>query len=251
MTANADYSEAIAGQPLLQVEDVVAGYGRGSVLHGVNLKIAPGETVGLLGRNGVGRSTLLKAVMRLIPGRGRVVMAGREIGAAMTHEVSRAGVGYIPEDRGIFTDLTVRENLSVGIPTRARDEATLGPEWSEAQFFEMFPNLKRRANVAGGSLSGGEQQMLSMCRTLMGRPRLILVDEPTEGLSLAMVRQIAELLATAARRGIAILLVEQKLTIALDLCDRVAVMGHGQIVFDSSLQAFNEHPTVRAEWLEV
>jgi branched-chain amino acid transport system ATP-binding protein len=240
-----------AAQPLLQVSGVVAGYGRGRVLHGVDLDIAPGETVGLLGRNGSGRSTLLKAIMRLVRGEGHIVMDGREIGHAMTHEVSRSGIGYVPEDRGIFADLTVRENLSVGIPPHARTDATCGPAWSEEEFFEMFPNLKRRANVAGGSLSGGEQQMLAICRALVGRPRLILVDEPTEGLSLAMVRQIAELLAAAARRGIAILLVEQKLTIALDLCDRVAVMGHGRVVFDGTLSAFHAHPTIRSDWLEV
>ena len=238
-------------KPLLQVTGIVAGYGRGRVLHGVDLRLAAGETVALLGRNGAGRSTLLKAIMRLVRGTGSVAMDGREIGAAMTHQVSRAGVGYVPEDRGVFTDLTVRENLAVGLPTTARDEATKGPAWSEEEFFEMFPNLKRRADVASGSLSGGEQQMLSICRALMGRPRVLLVDEPTEGLSLAMVRQIAQLLSTAAKRGIATLLVEQKLTIALDLCDRIAVMGHGRIVFDGDLQAFHRPPSIRADWLEV
>ena len=238
-------------KPLLQVTGIVAGYGRSRVLHGIDLGLAAGETVGLLGRNGAGRSTLLKAIMRLVRGTGSVAMDGREIGAAMTHQVSRAGVGYVPEDRGVFTDLTVRENLAVGLPPTARDEATKGPAWSEDEFFEMVPNLKRRADVASGSLSGGEQQMLSICRALMGRPRVLLVDEPTEGLSLAMVEQIAQLLATAAKRGIATLLVEQKLTIALDLCDRVAVMGHGRIVFDDDVQAFHRHPSIRADWLEV
>src|SRR5258705_7299399 len=178
-------------KPLLQVTGIVAGYGRSRVLHGIDLSLAAGETVGLLGRNGAGRSTLLKAIMRLVRGTGSVTMAGGEIGAAMTHQVSRAGVGYVPEDRGVFADLTVRENLAVGLPTTARDEATQGPALSEDEFFEMFPNLKRRADVASGSLSGGEQQMLSICRSLIGRPRVLLLDEPTEGLSPSMGQQIA------------------------------------------------------------
>lgn len=238
---------------LFSAHGIVAGYGRSRVLHGVDLAVRAGETVGLLGRNGAGRSTLLKAIMRLVPGQGRIRMRGVELGAARTHEVARSGVGYVPEDRGVFTDLSVRENLAVGLPVRGgqADASARGPRWSEAEFFEMFPNLQRRANVAAGLLSGGEQQMLTICRTLMGSPSLMLVDEPTEGLSLSMVQQVAQLLSEAARRGVAILLVEQKLTIALDLCDRIAVMGHGRIVFDASVDEFKASPAVRTEWLEV
>jgi branched-chain amino acid transport system ATP-binding protein len=242
-----------AHAPLLRARQVVAGYGQGKVLHGVDLDVGAGETVGLLGRNGVGRSTLLKAIMRIVPGSGSVQMGEAEIGAAPTHAVTREGIAYVPEDRAIFPDLTVRENLAVG--KRGRNFAgcghSAGASWSEEEFLEMFPNLKRRANTAGGVLSGGEQQMLTICRALMGRPRLILVDEPTEGLSLAMVEQVATLLREVARRGVAIVLVEQKLTIALQLCDRVNVMGHGRIVFDGSVAAFEADPRVRADWLEV
>jgi branched-chain amino acid transport system ATP-binding protein len=242
-----------AGGPLFRVAGVQGGYGQGQVLHGVDLAIGAGETVGLLGRNGVGRSTLLKAIMRLLPCEGEITMDGQALGRAAPHAVNRAGIGYVPEDRAIFPDLTVRENLAVG--RRGRNfrghEASAGAAWSEDEFFEMFPNLKRRANTPGGVLSGGEQQMLTICRALMGRPRLLLVDEPTEGLSLAMVEQVAALLREVARRGVAILLVEQKLTIALDLCDRVCVMGHGRVVFDGPLAAFHADPAVRARWLEV
>jgi len=239
--------------PLFSASDIVAGYGQSRVLHGATIHVSRGETVGLLGRNGVGRSTLLKAIMKLLPASGAIEMDGAPLGEAKTHDMSRAGIGYVPEDRAIFPDLTVRENLSVGLPQRgragsaARERAT----WTEEEFFAMFPNLKRRADVAGGVLSGGEQQMLTICRTLMMQPRLILVDEPTEGLSLSMVDQVAQLLREVARRGVAVLLVEQKLTIALGLCDRINVMGHGRIVFDGSVDEFENNPSVRAEWLEV
>jgi branched-chain amino acid transport system ATP-binding protein len=236
--------------PLFTATGVVAGYGQSKVLQGADIEVRAGETVGLLGRNGVGRSTLLKAIMRLIPSCGTVTMDGVALGHARTHEVSRSGIGYVPEDRAIFPDLTVRENLSVGRPTRRRANA-LGARWTEEEFFELFPNLKRRAAVPGGVLSGGEQQMLTICRALMGEPRLLLIDEPTEGLSLAMVDQVAALLREVAKRGVAILLVEQKLTIALELCDRISVMGHGRIVFNDSVEAFRNSQEVRTEWLEV
>jgi branched-chain amino acid transport system ATP-binding protein len=239
--------------PLLRTRNVTAGYGLGQVLHGVDIEVNAGETVGLLGRNGAGRSTLLKAIMRLVRGCGSVTMDGNEIGQSPTHAVTRAGIAYVPEDRGIFPDLTVRENLAVGKRGRnfAGHEESAGAAWTEEEFFDMFSNLKRRANTAGGVLSGGEQQMLTICRALMGRPRLILVDEPTEGLSLAMVDQVAMLLREVARRGVAIVLVEQKLTIALQCCDRVNVMGHGRIVFDGTVNEFESDPRVRANWLEV
>ncbi|MDB6000006.1 MAG: transporter ATP-binding protein [Rhizobacter sp.] len=243
-------SSSHAAPVLFKVADLHAGYGRSKVLHGIALSVGSGETVGLLGRNGAGRSTFLKAVMRLIDARGEVQMRGIELGRSRTHEVTRAGIGYVPEDKGIFPDLTVRENLSVGTPAK-RSAKPQGPAWSEDEFFEMFPNLKNRAGVAAGLLSGGEQQMLTICRTLMGSPSLLLIDEPTEGLSLSMVQQVAQLLSMAASRGVAILLVEQKLTIALELCQRVAVMGRGRIVFDGSVQAFRDTPSVREEWLEV
>ncbi|MBP0592273.1 ABC transporter ATP-binding protein [Paraburkholderia sp. LEh10] len=240
--------------PFFSASGIVAGYGQSQVLQGASLRIEAGETVGLLGRNGSGRSTFLKAVMKLLPSQGAISLNGMPLERAKTHEVSRAGIGYVPEDRAIFPDLTVRENLSVGLPQSGRTKASAplrSQPWTEEEFFELFPNLKRRANVAGGALSGGEQQMLTICRALMGQPSLLLVDEPTEGLSLSMVDQVAELLKEVARRGVAVLLVEQKLTIALGLCDRINVMGHGRIVFDGSVEEFGDSPGVRAEWLEV
>jgi branched-chain amino acid transport system ATP-binding protein len=241
-------------EPLFLAEDIVAGYGQSQVLHGASIRVDAGETVGLLGRNGSGRSTFLKAVMKLLPSGGSITLNGTPLVRAKTHEICRAGIGYAPEDRAIFPDLTVRENLSVGLPQQARKDGARAAgytPWTEDEFFELFPNLKRRANVAGGVLSGGEQQMLTICRALMGQPVLLLVDEPTEGLSLSMVDQMAELLKEVARRGVAILLVEQKLTIALGLCDRINVMGHGRIVFDGTVDEFENDRNVRAEWLEV
>ncbi len=240
--------------PLFSAEGLVAGYGQSTVLQGTSIRVDAGETVGLLGRNGSGRSTFLKAVMKLIPSRGAISLNGVPLERAKTHEMSRAGIGYVPEDRAIFPDLTVRENLSVGLPQPGR--MTTSPTahsmpWTEDEFFELFPNLKRRANVAGGALSGGEQQMLTICRALMGQPALLLVDEPTEGLSLSMVDQVAELLREVANRNVAVLLVEQKLTIALGLCDRINVMGHGRVMFDGTVNEFADNPGVRTEWLEV
>lgn len=252
--ARADVASCTRCGPLFNAEAIVAGYGQSQVLQGASLRIEAGETVGLLGRNGSGRSTFLKAVMKLLPSRGAISLNGVSLDRAKTHEICRAGIGYVPEDRAIFPDLTVRENLSVGLPQQGRSNSARvagAAAWTEEEFLELFPNLKRRANVAGGALSGGEQQMLTICRALMGRPALLLVDEPTEGLSLSMVDQLAELLKEVARRGVAVLLVEQKLTIALGLCNRVNVMGHGQIVFDGTVSEFENSPGVRAEWLEV
>jgi branched-chain amino acid transport system ATP-binding protein len=237
---------------LFKATQIEAGYGLSRVLHGVDIEVGEGETVGLIGRNGVGRSTLLKAIMGLIASRGEIEMAGRSLRGARTHELSRAGIAYVPEDRRIFPDLTVRENLSVGRPARASAGSNArGPRWTEEEFFELFPNLKRRANVPGGVLSGGEQQMLTICRALMSEPRLLLVDEPTEGLSLAMIEQVAALLAEVSKRGVAILLVEQKLTIALRLSHRLTVMGHGRIVFNGNVETFQNTPSIRTDWLEV
>ncbi|MFM0092030.1 ABC transporter ATP-binding protein [Paraburkholderia sediminicola] len=239
---------------LFKADGIVAGYGQSQVLQGTSIRLDAGETVGLLGRNGSGRSTFLKAVMKLIPSKGAISLGGVSLERAKTHEMSRAGIGYVPEDRAIFPDLTVRENLSVGLPQSGRVKtppAAQSKRWTEEEFFELFPNLKRRADVTGGALSGGEQQMLTICRALMGQPALLLVDEPTEGLSLSMVDQVAQLLREVARRGVAVLLVEQKLTIALGLCDRINVMGHGRLVFDGTVKDFADNPGVRAEWLEV
>ena len=231
---------------MLEVHDLHAFYGKSHILQGVDLMVGEGEIVSLLGRNGVGRTTTCKAIMGLVDPIGTVRYRGRNIAGLSANLVARVGIGYVPEDRQIFPALMVRQNLTLGLKRAGR----FG-RWNFDDVFRLFPNLGERQNTQAGVLSGGEQQMLTICRTLMMQPRLILVDEPTEGLSLSMVDQVAQLLREVARRGVAVLLVEQKLTIALGLCDRINVMGHGRIVFDGSVDEFENNPSVRAEWLEV
>ena len=231
---------------MLQVRDLHAYYGKSHILHGVNLDVGEGEIVSLLGRNGVGRSTTCKAIMGLVPPEGSVSFRGRELAGLRTDLISRAGIGYVPEDRQVFPNLTVRQNLELGL----RRSGVFG-RWSFDDVFRLFPNLAERQHNAAGVLSGGEQQMLTMCRTMMGDPDLILIDEPTEGLAPRLVDQVGVLLEEIAQRGIAILLVEQKLTIALKISHRLYVMGHGQIVFEGTPSDLDTNATVRQEWLEV
>lgn len=231
---------------MLEVRDLHAYYGKSHILHGVNLDVREGEIVSLLGRNGVGRSTTCKAIMGLVEPKGSVRFRGRELAGLRTDLVSRAGIGYVPEDRQVFPTLTVRQNLELGL----RRRGVFG-RWTFEDVFKMFPNLAHRQNNSAGVLSGGEQQMLTMCRTLMGDPDLILIDEPTEGLAPRLVEQVSGLLEEIARRGISILLVEQKLTIALKISKRLYVMGHGQMVFEGTPGDLEATATVRQEWLEV
>ncbi len=231
---------------MLEVADLHAYYGKSHILHGVDLTVREGEIVSLLGRNGVGRSTTCKAIMGLVPPRGTVRYKGREIAGLRADLVSRAGIGYVPEDRQVFPTLTVRQNLELGLKRAGR----FG-RWRFDDVYGLFPNLGARADTAAGVLSGGEQQMLSMCRTLMGDPDLVLIDEPTEGLAPKLVEQVGVLLGEIARRGVAILLVEQKLTIALKISHRLYVMGHGRIVFEGTPDALATNQGVRKEWLEV
>ncbi|MCB1336756.1 MAG: ABC transporter ATP-binding protein [Maritimibacter sp.] len=235
----------IAADELLGIHGLHAWYGKSHVLHGVDFSVKRGEIVSLLGRNGSGRSTLLKAIMGAIATRGSVTVNGAEMAGRKPHEVARAGIGYVPESRDIFPDLTVRENLLLG------QKAGGGGSWSMDEIFDLFPVLRTRADTRAGVLSGGEQQMLTICRTLIGDPQLIMVDEPTEGLAPKMVAAVGELLERIAARGVSILLVEQKLVIALDICHRLYVMGHGEIVFEGTPQDLTAAPDVRAEWLEV
>ncbi len=230
----------------LEVTDLHAYYGKSHILHGVTLRVAEGEIVSLLGRNGVGRSTTCKAIMGLVPPEGSIVWRGKAIAGLQANEIARRGIGYVPEDRQVFPTLTVRQNLALGLK-RAN---TFG-RWTFEDVFSLFPNLAARQDNAAGVLSGGEQQMLTMCRTLMGDPDLILIDEPTEGLAPRLVEQVGMLLAEIARRGVAILLVEQKLTIALRISQRLYVMGHGRIVFEGTPAALEADSRVRQEWLEV
>jgi branched-chain amino acid transport system ATP-binding protein len=230
----------------LAVNNLHAYYGQSHILHGVDMNVNDGEIVSLLGRNGVGRSTTCKAIMGLVAAQGTVRYRDRDIAGLRPDQVAHCGIGYVPEDRQIFPTLSVRQNLEMGL----KQSKKFG-RWNFDDLFRMFPNLAARQNVSAGVLSGGEQQMLTMCRTLMGDPDLILIDEPTEGLAPKLVEQVGELLAEIARRGVAILLVEQKLAIALKICARLYVMGHGRIVFHGTPAELAANPAVRREWLEV
>ena len=231
---------------MLRVLDLHAFYGQSHILHGVDLEVREGEIVSLLGRNGVGRSTLCKAVMGLVPPRGQVLLRERDLAGLRPDLIARAGIGYVPEDRQVFPTLTVRQNLELGLKRAGR----FG-RWTFDDVFRLFPNLAARQGNPAGVLSGGEQQMLTMCRTLMGDPDLVLIDEPTEGLAPLLVEQVGALLSEIASRGVAILLVEQKLTIALKISQRLYVMGHGRIVFEGTPADMDRDPSVRREWLEV
>jgi branched-chain amino acid transport system ATP-binding protein len=231
---------------MLEVRDLHAYYGKSHILHGVDFRVGEGEIVSLLGRNGVGRSTTIKAIMGDVDRTGSVTFKGREIGTLKPHQVARCGLGYVPENRDIFPQLTVRENLILGMKSTKP-----GGRWSMQDMFDLFPRLQERAETAGGVLSGGEQQMLTICRTLMGDPDLMMIDEPTEGLAPKMVELVADLLERIASRGVAILLVEQKLTIALRISKRLYVMGHGRIVFEGTAEDLKTNEAVRKEWLEV
>jgi branched-chain amino acid transport system ATP-binding protein len=231
---------------MLEVRDLHAWYGKSHILQGVSFRVADGEIVSLLGRNGAGRSTAVKTIMGEVPSSGTIVFKGDRIDGLPPHEVARRGVGYVPEDRAIFPELTVRENLLLG-QKRGRAPS----RWSMEDVFGMFPQLRIRADTPGGVLSGGEQQMLTICRTLMGDPDLVMVDEPTEGLAPALVSRVRELLEAIAARGVAILLIEQKLTIALAISHRLYVMGHGRVVFEGTAEELGRSEHVRREWLEV
>jgi branched-chain amino acid transport system ATP-binding protein len=231
---------------MLEVESLHAYYGKSHILHGVTMRVGAGEIVSLLGRNGAGRSTTVKTIMGEVAPSGAIRLNGKRIDGMKPHEIARLGLGYVPENRDIFPDLTVRENLILGIkPGRAPGR------WSMEDLFTMFPQLAARADAPGGVLSGGEQQMLAICRTLMGDPDLVMVDEPTEGLAPMLVELVRALLEKIAQRGVAILLIEQKLTIALAISHRLYVMGHGRIVFEGTPGDLAGNEEVRKEWLEV
>ncbi len=232
--------------PLLEVAGLNAYYGKSHILHGVTFRVDADEIVSLLGRNGVGRSTTIKAVMGDVRPKGSIRFKGEEIAGLKPHQTARRGLGYVPETRDIFPGLTVRQNLMLG-----EKPGKTGGRWSMTDMFRIFPRLEERADTPGGVLSGGEQKMLTICRTLMGDPDLIMVDEPTEGLSPMMVEHVGRLLMEIARRGVAILLVEQKLTIALKISHRLYVMGHGKIVYEGTPAALKAATDVRKEWLEV
>jgi branched-chain amino acid transport system ATP-binding protein len=231
---------------MLEVADLHAYYGKSHILQGVDMHIDAGEVVSLLGRNGVGRSTTVKAIMGEVPPKGSIKFRGSDVAGLPSYRIAHLGLGYVPEHRDIFPGLTVRQNLMLGI----KDTRRAG-KWRLEDMLAMFPNLAARADTSAGVLSGGEKQMLTICRTLMGDPELIMIDEPTEGLAPLIVQQVGDLIAEIARRGVAILLVEQKLSIAMRISHRVYVMGHGRIVFEGTPAALKANDAVRKEWLEV
>jgi branched-chain amino acid transport system ATP-binding protein len=231
---------------MLALKDLNAYYGRSHILQGVNLHIEKGEIVSLLGRNGVGRSTTCKAIIGLVPAQGSILYQGQEMIGLKPHIIARKGIGFVPEDRWIFPGLTVLQNLQLGLKKRNQEG-----RWSLEDVFEMFPNLKERRDVQGGLISGGEKQMLTICRTLMGDPDFIMIDEPTEGLAPMLVKQVGDLIEAIARRGMSVLLVEQKLSIALKISRRLYIMGHGRIVFEGTPEDLRTDQSIRKEWLEV
>jgi branched-chain amino acid transport system ATP-binding protein len=231
---------------MLEVKDLHAYYGRSHILQGVNLHVKEGEIVSLLGRNGVGRSTTCMTIMGLVPPHGSILYKGEQIAGLKAHAVARKGIGFVPEDRWIFPGLTVLQNLQLGMKSSKQKG-----RWRIEDVFTIFPRLGERSNVHGGLISGGEKQMLTICRTLMGDPDFIMIDEPTEGLAPMMVEQVGHLIEEIARRGISVLLVEQKLSIALKISQRLYVMGHGQIVYEGTPEDIKKNQAVRKEWLEV
>ena len=231
---------------MLKVSNLNSYYGKSHILQGVNLIINEGEIVSLLGRNGVGRSTFIKSVMGMVKSEGSIIFNNKQILGKPVHDIANLGIGYVPENRDIFPDLTVRENLELG-----KKKNKYGIKWNIEELFDLFPNLKNRIDVPGGVLSGGEQQMLTICRSLMGCPKLMMIDEPTEGLSPQMVENVESLLKTISRKGVSILLVEQKLTIAFNLSKKLYVMGHGKVVFEGEPKEVQNNNEIIKEWLEV
>ncbi len=231
---------------MLEVKDLHAYYDRSHILQGVDLTVGDGEIVSLLGRNGVGRSTTCKTIMGLVAPMGSIQYKGEEIAGLKPHVIARKGIGFVPEDRWIFPDLTVLQNLQLGSKSRKNSG-----RWSIEDVFKLFPKLGERSNVHGGLISGGEQQMLTICRTLMGDPDFIMIDEPTEGLAPKLVEQVGRLIEEIAQRGVSVLLVEQKLSIALKISQRLYIMGHGKIVFEGTPDELKADESIKKEWLEV
>ena len=237
---------------LLEVNELNTYYGMSHVLQGISLTIDEGEVVALLGRNGMGKSTTLKSIMGLVkPSSGKVIYKGDDITGHPPYKVARAGIGYVPEDRRIFPNLTVNDNLAMGIKYGKAAAAGDGNGWDLDRVYEHFPKLRERCNQKGSLLSGGEQQMLAIGRTLMGNPQLLMVDEPTEGLAPVLVWEVRDMIAEIKKTGVPILLVEHNLKVALSLADRVYLMGKAHIGFTGTVQELDEHPDIREKYLEV
>ena len=235
---------------MLRLDKLHAFYGKSHVLHGVTLDVAPGEIVALLGRNGSGRSTTAKAVMGLVETQGVVTWKGQPLAGLKPYEIAHRGIAYVPENRDIFPKLTVHQNLTLGQKSGAK-VGRKPARWGFEDMYTLFPRLRERQHTEAGVLSGGEQQMLTLCRSLMGDPELIIIDEPTEGLAPKIVELVAEYLLALKARGLSVLLIEQKLTIALEISQRCVVMGHGRVVFEGTPTELKANAAVRKEWLEV
>ena len=235
-------------EPLLRIDNLHAHYGKSHVLHGVSFDVLNNEVVSLIGRNGSGRSTTLKAIMGLVPPSfGNITLQGKRISGLRSYEICRAGVAYVPEERDVFPNLTVDENLRMGEQPPAMGTC----RWTMEQMFDYFPRLKERRNTLAGSLSGGEQQMLTICRSLLGHPQVILIDEPTEGLAPKIVAAVGDCIRDIHRKGVSVVLVEQKLAIALKVSTRMCVMGHGRIVYEGTPQEVTGNDQLLADWLAV
>jgi branched-chain amino acid transport system ATP-binding protein len=232
----------------LSVSNLHAHYGQSHVLQGVTFQVPSGSISTILGRNGSGRSTTLKALMGiLLPTAGNIKLNGVELAGLSPTKIARNGVAYVPEDRLVFPNLSVQENLVIGL----QEPRPGAPVWTIPEMFDYFPRLRERRNQLAGTLSGGEQQMLTLCRSLLGNPLIMLIDEPTEGLAPQIVAQLRDVLLAIKSRGVTILLVEQKLTMALQISDNVLLMGHGQIVYSGSVSNFQQDASVRKRWLDV
>jgi branched-chain amino acid transport system ATP-binding protein len=240
-------SQAVSS-PLLSVKDLHVHYGKSHILQGVSFDVGAARVLSLLGRNGSGRSTALKALMGLVPpSGGRVIFDGRNLAGLPTYSIARHGVAFVPEEREVFGNLSVEENLHMGMQP-ARSDA---PVWTIEQMFDYFPRLKERRNTLAGNLSGGEQQMLTICRSLLGNPRLIMIDEPTEGLAPKIVTVVGEAIQDIHRHGVSVILVEQKLTISLKISTDVCLLGHGHVVFSGTPDELTQNPQLLKDWLAV
>ena len=239
--------------PLLQVDGLHAWYGAAHILHGVSVQVGRGEVVALMGRNGAGKSTTLKSIAALVPRReGKILFRGEDLARQAAHQIARRGLGYVPEDRRIFTELTVLENLEVGRqPPRTWPDGTAVPHWTPEKLFALFPNLGEMPDRLGGRMSGGEQQMLTVARTLMGQPCLVLLDEPSEGVAPLIVEQMAHTILQLKQAGIGILLSEQNLPFAQAVADRAYVLENGQMVWSGAMAALAGDANVRRQYLGV
>ena len=235
----------------LQVNQLHAFYGKSHVLRGIDLSVAPGEIVAVLGRNGSGRSTLARALVGQLPSSGSVVWNGQALSGRKAFDIAQLGVGYLPESRDIFPMLSVHQNLLLGLKKNTPLKNTQSSEALFQKIYSLFPKLQERQHALGASLSGGEQQMLALGRTLMGQPQLLVADEPSEGLAPQMVKTIAKVLKDLAQSGVAIVLMEQKLALALHIAHRTVVIGHGQVVFDGTPLELTNRPAICQEWLGV